>query len=134
MAKIITSFVILLLSFNVFGKDTVKISTMDFIQIQQGYKAEALFFYKNNWKVFRKEAMENNYIDSFLFVETEATKDAPFHIVLITTYKDSYQFQEREKNFAKLMQTSNGPKLLNSVSPKVFRKKLFSKQKTNSFN
>jgi hypothetical protein len=132
--KVITLFTICLISFSAFGQSSEKISTMDFIQIQQDYRKEALFFYKNNWKKLREDAIKKGYIDSFLLLETEASEEAPFHIVLITTYLDSKQYQAREKNFAQLMQSSKGPKLLNSVSPEVFRKKLFSKQKVYSFN
>lgn len=117
-----------------FGQNAEKVSTMDFIQIQQGYKAEALFFYQNNWKKLREDALRIGYIDSFLLVETETSEDAPFHIVLITTYVSNKQYQAREENFSELMQSSKGPKLLNTVSPKIFRKKLYSKQKANSFN
>jgi len=93
-----TSFVLLcFFIFAAFGQNSVKVSTMDFIQIQSGYNEEALFFYQNNWKKLREEALINGYIDSFLLVETEATEDAPFHIVLITTYLSHKQYQAREK-------------------------------------
>ena len=134
MKKMFTLLITCLISSSTFGQGSGKISTMDFIQIQKGYKAEALFFYRNNWKELREEAENNGYIDSFLLLETRATEDAPFHIVLITTYSNNEQYQEREDNFAELMEGSTGPKLLNNVSPKVFRKKLFSKQKALSIN
>ena len=107
---------------------------MDFIQVQNNFKNEALFFYKNNWKELREKAIRKGYIDSFLLLETKASKEAPFHMVLITTYFDKRQYNEREKNFSELMMGSKGPKLLNNVKPNEFRKKLFSKQKATSFN
>lgn len=132
--KIIILSLMFLISFSSFGQNSVKTSTMDFIQIQQNYREEALFFYQNNWKKLREEAIKKGYIHSFLLLETEASEDAPFHIVLITTYLDEQQYQEREKNFTLLMQNNKGPKLLNDIKPKTFRKKLFSKENTKSFN
>jgi len=134
MKKIILFILISLISTSSVAQSSVKISTMDFIQIQNGYKDEALFFYKNNWKRLRHKAVEIGYIDSFLLLEAEASEEAPFHLVLITTYLDKKQYQQREKNFQQLMQESKGPKLLNSIKPQMFRKKLFSKKEVNSFN
>ncbi len=102
---------------------------MDFIQIQNNYIEEALFFYKNNWKVLRVQAAEKGYIDSFMLLKTDASDEAPFELVLVTTYSSLEQYNSREDNFADLMQNSDGPILLNEIPPNQFRKTLFSKEK-----
>jgi hypothetical protein len=37
---------------------------MDFVKIKDNKRAEALFFYENNWKVYRDIALEEGYIKS----------------------------------------------------------------------
>lgn len=108
-----------------------QVSTIDFIKINQSYSKEALYFYQNNWQVLREQAVNKGYIDSFMLINVPATSQAPFDLMLITTYQDNAQFEMRENNFAELMSGSEGPKLLNNVLPEQFRTMVFNKTSTN---
>lgn len=109
------------------GSSSKKITTIDFVQVQNDNKTEAVFYYQNNWLVLREEAIKMAYIDSFQLIETESTPEAPFHIMLITTYADDSQFEKREANFKLLIEAKGGRKLLNDKQPSDFRKIIFSK-------
>lgn len=110
-----------------FAQSNEQISTMDFVQIVDNNKAEALFYYQHNWMQLRKEAVNKGYIHSYQLLETEATAEAPFHLVLITTYGNASQFEQRETHFQELIKEQGGLKLLNQKKPPEFRKTLFSK-------
>ena len=104
-----------------------KISTIDLVQIINNNKEEAIFYYKNNWKVLREMALEKGYIDSFELFEMTADKDDPFEIILITTYKNEWQYEKREEHFTEIMKLKGGLKLLNDKKPNEFRNTVFSK-------
>lgn len=104
-----------------------KITTIDFVQVQNDNKTEAVFYYQNNWLVLREEAVKMAYIDSFQLMETETTPEAPFDIILITTYADADQFENREANFQEMINQKGGRELLNDKQPSDFRKIIFSK-------
>jgi hypothetical protein len=104
------------------------ISTIDFVEILNDNRSEAIYYFENNWKVLRKMAMENGHIHSYQLLEVEATQDAPFSLILITTYKDDQQYSVREKNFQELITAKGELKLLNGKKPAEFRKTLFSKE------
>jgi hypothetical protein len=61
---------------------------MDFVQVLNDNKEEAVYYYQNNWKVLREMALKKDYIHSFQLLETTESEDAPFQLILITTYKD----------------------------------------------
>lgn len=98
-----------------------KISTIDYVQFTNGLKAEALFYYQNNWLALRKMAKAKGYIDSFTMLETKRSKALPYDLMLITTYADIAQYDQREKNFRAVMQSRDGLKLLNEKKPNEFR-------------
>jgi len=108
-----------------FAQNDEKISSMDFVQIQNDNVAEAMHYYENNWKVLRKLALEKRYIDSYQLLKSEYTKDTPFHLILVTTYKNKVQFEAREKHFQELINSLDGLNLLNNKKPGEFRKTLF---------
>ena len=110
-----------------FCQKNTKISTIDFIQILKNNKKEVEFYYQSNWEVLRKMAMKKNYIDSYQLLETKPTKDAPFSFMLITTYKDKAQFDQREPHFQELIKAKGKLKLLNNKKPAEFRKTIFGK-------
>ena len=83
-------------------KKTEKIATLDFVQILDGNKAEALFYYENNWKALREKALKQGKIDSYQILEVDETADAPFHLVLITTYANSKQYYSKEDSFREI--------------------------------
>ncbi|MEM8886749.1 MAG: hypothetical protein AAGD28_02105 [Bacteroidota bacterium] len=106
-----------------------KISSIDFVQIQNDNKAEALYYYQNNWKVLRESAIEKGYIHSFQFLEVEPTEEAPFHIILITNYGDEAQYSKREEHFSELIEARGDLRLLNEKKPGEFRKILYGKER-----
>ncbi|MDG5493141.1 hypothetical protein [Psychroserpens sp. SPM9] len=109
----------------VYAQDDQSISSMDFVQIQNNNTAEAKYYYEHNWKVLRQLALEKKYIASFQIMETEPTEEAPFHLILITTYQNKSQFDAREKHFRELIDGLGDLQLLNNKKPTEFRKTLF---------
>ena len=121
-------FFISLLVFSIFScdKKTEIITTTETVEILDNNKAEALFYFNNNWKVLREKAKAKNYISSFSIVETEFSETHPFHIKLITVYENKEQYENREAHFQELIKESGGLKLLNDKSPNEFRKSVSS--------
>ena len=93
-------------------------------------KPQKQFFYENNWKVFRLEALKTGFIKSFKMVSSETDTLGRFNIILLTEYKDSAQYNAREENFGQIMKriSPNGSILLNSLKPREFSKIVFSKK------
>ena len=105
-----------------------KISVIDFVQVQNENFEEARFYYENNWKQLRIKAKEKQYIDSYQFLETDYSDDAPFHFIIITTYANDDQFAVREENFKKLIAVRGDTQLMNEKKPGDFRKIIFFKE------
>ena len=111
-----------------YGQQNDRISTIDFVQVVNENKAEAVYYYQHNWKVLRNMALENGYIHSFQILETPFTEEQPFELMLITTYSNKKQYDLREDHFRTLIQEIGELKLLNEKKPAEFRKTLFSKE------
>lgn len=105
-----------------------KISTIDFVEILDNNKKEADYYFQNNWKVLREMAVEKGYIHSFQVLETPFAEEAPFHLMLVTTYSDIAQYDLREDHFRKLIKEKGELKLLNEKKPNEFRKTIFNKE------
>jgi hypothetical protein len=88
-----------------------KITSVDFVQVIDNNKQEALYYYQNNWQHYRQLAKAKGFIEDFMLLETEATEQAPFHFMLITTYPNQEAYDKREENFRPLMETRDGLKL-----------------------
>ncbi|WP_425390462.1 hypothetical protein [Ekhidna sp.] len=123
MKKLLT---LLLLLVSVFAS-AQKISTMDFVQVQNNNHDEAIFYYENNWLKLREMAVERGYIDSFEILQTKSSAEAPFHLILKTTYPNRAAFDKAEERFQELIKEKGPLQLLNEKSPGEFRKILFSK-------
>ena len=117
-----------------YGQANEKITTIEFVEILNNNKNEALFYFQNNWKVLRDKATAKNYIQSYQLLETQKSDDAPFQIILMTTYQNKKQYDQREKHFQELIKQSGGLKLLNDKKPTEFRKNLFSKDSVKHWN
>ncbi len=106
-----------------------EIVLMDFVKILDGKKREAMFFYENNWKVYRDAAVKKKIIKSYELVEVKADSLNNFDLILITVYADAVQYSKSEENFAPLLKQlrPNGPVLLNETRPNDFRKNVFFK-------
>ena len=111
-----------------------RISTMDFVQVLNDHQQEAMYYYQNNWKVLRDSAISKNYIHSYQLLETPFSEDAPFHIILITTYQDQQQFEHREDRFGELIDQRGGLRLMNDKEPGEFRQIVFNKEQVKHWN
>jgi hypothetical protein len=126
-------FFLLSIQFSFAQKDE-RISTVDFVQIVNENREEAVFYYQHNWKVLRQMAIKKNYIASFEIMETPHSEEAPFHFMLITTYANKAQYEQREKRFQELIKAAGKLKLLNDKKPTEFRKNLFHKESVRHQN
>jgi len=111
-----------------------RISTIDFVQVLNNNKAEALYYYENNWKTLRIEALQKEYILSYQFLETPTAVDSPFNFMLITTYGNQEQYNKREEHFGKLIKKRGALKLMNAKKPSEFRKVIFGKEPVKHLN
>lgn len=109
------------------AQKNTKVSSLDFIQVINNNTKEAAFYYQNNWEILRKMAIKKGYINSYQFLETKPSKETPFSYILITTYKNKTQFEQREKHFQELIKEKGELQLLNSKKSKEFRKALYRK-------
>ncbi len=121
MKKIIL-FILLISCYTGISQQSKHISMIDYVQVLNKNKAEALFYYQNNWQQLRIKAIEKNYIESYQLLETTPTVETPYTFMLVTTYKNMEQYKVSEKNFRKLIDASDGLKLLNNKKPNEFRK------------
>lgn len=124
----------LLISSLNFAQVDDRLTTIEFVEVVNNNKAEALFYFQNNWKVLRDKAIKKNYIHSYQLLETPASDDAPFQIMLVTTYQNKAQYDQREEHFQELIKESGSLKLLNNKKPVEFRKSLFSKDMVRHWN
>lgn len=132
MKRIITFFLVIMVSWSY--AQTEKISMIDYVQVLNNNKAEALFYYQNNWEQLRIKAIEEGYIDSYQLLETQPTKETPYSFMLITTYKSKLQYHASEANFNALIAQSDGLKLMNEKQPGDFRKVILHNDKVKHWN
>ena len=101
--------------------------TIDYVKIKDGRRDEALYFYENNWKLYRDEAIKRGVIHSYQMLESIPSTTAPFDIILITWYKNEDQHKNSEKNFEPILKElrPSGPKLKNGIGIDDFRQSLF---------
>jgi hypothetical protein len=104
------------------------VSTMDFVAVLNDNHDEALYYYQNNWALIRERAMNHGYIESFQLLQTPFDQEAPFHLVLITSYPSLEHYENREANFQRVMGKLQGPDFLNDKRPADFRQVVFSKE------
>lgn len=111
-------------------------TTIDFVKIKNNRRQEALFFYENNWKLYRDIAIKKGFIQSYRLLSTTADSIADFNLILITEYADSLQYKLSEERFQQIIKTTRpeGPKLLNELKPADFRQNVFFKQTETLFN
>lgn len=122
--KTILFLILLTLSVNIYAQSEV-VTLFEAVKIKNEKRAEALYFYENNWKVLREKALEKGIIHSYEFVVVKPNEKADFDVILITRYKDQAQFEKSEENFRPLLETRGNVKLLNETKPDNFRKSVF---------
>ena len=127
-------FIVLLSSCSIYGQQNDKISTIDFVQILDNNKEEALYYYQNNWKVLRNMALKKGYIHSYQILEVPPSEVEPFHLMVITTYLNNQQYELREEHFTALIKEKGALSLMNDRAPNEFRKTIFSKKTIRHWN
>jgi hypothetical protein len=126
--------IILNLGGNCYGQQDHRVTTIDFVQIVDNNKEEAVYYFQNNWKVLRDMAIEKKYILSYQLLETPNSESEPFQLMLITTYLNEEQYMMREEHFSELIKEKGPLKLMNEKQPADFRKKLFNKEMVRHLN
>jgi len=98
------------------------IRIMDFVKIKPEKEAEALFFYENNWKIYREKALEKGYISNYELIRVKADEAVNFDLILMTEFPDAASLEKVEANFQPLMKElrPNGPVYLNDLRQKDF--------------
>lgn len=134
MKKAALILILLSVCYGSYGQANEKISTIDFVQIVNNNMDETIYYYQNNWKVLREMAIKKGYIHSFQLLETPHSEDAPFQIMLITTYLNKEQYDLREDHFTELIEEKGDLNLMNEKKPGEFRKILFNKEKVRHWN
>lgn len=129
MARVSLFFMLFLISLPTQAQESERTSTIDFVEILNGNISETEYYYQNNWKILREMAVQRGHIASYEIIETVPTPEAPFHLMLITTYATKTQYQQREKHFQALIKEKGSLELLNDKKPAEFRKTLFNKEK-----
>ncbi len=71
-------FILLISGYSGIGQQSNHISMIDYVQVLNENKAEALFYYQNNWQQLRIKAIEKNYIESYQLLETIPTAETPY--------------------------------------------------------
>ena len=110
-----------------FKKADETVVVMDFVKIKNGKRDETMFYYENNWKVYREIALKKGFIQSFELLETKSETNGTFDIILITRYKNQEQYKNSEKNFEPILKEirPNGALLKNDLKPEDFRQNVF---------
>jgi len=93
------------------------------VEVPVERRAEAIYFYQNNWKAYREMALQSGLISSYRILEFEQTDPESLELLLVTEFADSLQFTQVEANFEPIIKTlrPNGPVLLNDIPPAEFR-------------
>ena len=87
---------------------------MDIAKVKNGLWNEALYFFENNWKIYREEAIKQGIISSYKLLVNKADS-VTNNIILITEYPDSLSYRKSEENFRPILKKfrHNGPAFLN---------------------
>ena len=121
MKKVLIICILFSVHLSSLGQNQLKTSSIDFVAVINDNYAETLYYYKNNWKVLREAALKKNYIDGYNLLEIEPTDATPYNFILITTYANQEQYNNREAHFEELIKAAGGLKLLNDKKPEDFR-------------
>lgn len=124
--------IIVLLLFPAFlvAQAQTAVSVTDFVSVKNQRHKEVLYYYENNWKLYRDVALDKGFIKSYKLLTTQADSTANFDLILMTEYADSTQFSLSEGRFQQIIKDTrpSGPKLLNEWQPNDFRQNVFFKQ------
>lgn len=102
---------------------------MIFVEILDNNKEEAIFYYQNNWGAIADLAIEKGLMESHQILETPYSKEEPYHLILIVTFFNEEQYDNRDKPYFELLKEVGPEKLLNDKTPDEFRKELHKKRR-----
>lgn len=111
------------------------VTIVDLVKVTPGYEKEAIFYYEQNWKLYRDIALARGVIKSYrVLLLHEAEKDS-FNLMLITEYADSAAYHAGEKRFEPILKEArpNGPLLLNAMQPAQFRRNYYYRKSETLF-
>ncbi len=83
------------------------ITSVDYYKISSSKRQEVLFFYENNWKVYRDIALTNGYISSYKLLLSLVDSAGNQHLMLMTEYSDSTAFALREERFRDIIKQTS---------------------------
>lgn len=111
------------------GQNNAPVWVLDFVRVKSGHRTETLFYYENNWKLYRDTALARGYISAYRLLETAPDSLGNFDFVLMTAYPDSTAYARSEEHFQPVLKAlrPEGPKLLNSLKTNDFRENVFFK-------
>lgn len=103
---------------------------VDYVKIKDGKMAEALYYYEQNWKRYREEALKKGFIRSYNLLQAQPDSLHNFDLMLMTEFADSTQLSKVEEHFQPIIKAlnPNGPKLLNNLKPADFRETVYNKR------
>jgi hypothetical protein len=111
------------------GQQDERISQVTFVQILNNNKEEAIFYYQNNWGVLAEMGIKKGLAESYQILETPYSEEEPFHLILIVTFFNKDQYDNRHgEHFQELLKEKGPDKLMNDKKPAEFCKVLFKKE------
>ena len=111
------------------GQQDERMSLMIFVEILNDNKDEAIFYYQNNWGAMAELAIERGLMESHQILETPYSEEEPYHLILIVTFYNKEQYNNREGPYFELLKEIGPEKLLNDKKPDEFRKELYKKRR-----
>ena len=99
--------VLVLLVNTALGQNQTTITIIDFVKIKNERRQEAVFYYENNWKMYRDIALKKGFIASYKLLTTPADSIANFDLILMTEYADSLQFNLSEDRFQQIIKETD---------------------------
>ncbi len=110
-----------------------EVTVIEFIEILDDQKEEALYYYQNNWKLLRIAAKKKNYIHSFQLMEISYSDELPAHLLLLTNFENKEQYNQAENKFKIILNEHGSMRLLNMKKPEEFRKNVMAKVSVQNY-
>lgn len=128
MSKAILSIILVYIIANGYSQEVERVSTVEMIEVLDNHMPEALYYYENNWKMLREDALKKGYIYAYQLLFLDEMDTAQYDLILITTYSNKQQYDLREVHFSGLIEQRGELKLLNDKQPGDFRKFIYSNE------
>jgi hypothetical protein len=95
-------------------KQNETIVSLDAFSCRRDLERECMYFYEQNWKLYRDEALRLGHISGYELQRSEPDSTGTFDVILITRYANAAKYEAREENFRPLMRAvrPSGPIML----------------------